>query len=106
MDTKYKPLTEYLRSVPLTIGELTLTFDDLEGILGFRLPKSMMDARQMAGTDRVHDIASDDRAVWLWWAVGDASRVTCRVSRENGPFKVRDWRLPGVPHGFALEEML
>lgn len=46
MDTKYEPLAEYLRSVPLATDEVTLTFADLEGILGFRLPKSATDYRQ------------------------------------------------------------
>lgn len=46
MDTKYEPLTEYLRSVNPGTHEITLTFGDLKDILGFHLPKSATDYRQ------------------------------------------------------------
>ena len=37
---KYDALYDFLERVPPDIGENTLTFDEMEKILGFKLPKS------------------------------------------------------------------
>jgi len=46
MTSKYEPLREYFVALPQTTREVTLTFRELEQILGFVLPKSATDYRQ------------------------------------------------------------
>ena len=38
--SKYSPITEFLKNQPVEKRDLTVTFDTLEEILGFSLPKS------------------------------------------------------------------
>lgn len=46
MESKYAPLRNYLVALPPSTLEVTLTFRQLEEILGFSLPKSATDYRQ------------------------------------------------------------
>jgi len=40
MPSKYAPLEKYLRELPPSQNEMTLSFDQIEGILKFKLPSS------------------------------------------------------------------
>ena len=40
MAGKYTPLENYLRNLPASQKEISLPFDQIEGILGFKLPSS------------------------------------------------------------------
>ncbi len=43
--SKYDPLRDLLASIPLSVTEKTLTFSEIENILGFRLPNSAYNHR-------------------------------------------------------------
>jgi hypothetical protein len=43
---KYESLQKHLALLPKDVREVTLTFDQLEEMLGFKLPKSAVDYRQ------------------------------------------------------------
>jgi hypothetical protein len=49
---KYQPLKEHLLNVPNAKKEVTLTFPQVEAILGFELPKSAVDYRQWWGNQQ------------------------------------------------------
>ncbi len=49
MTSKYKPLAEFLARAPDDQRDLTLSFLELEKLLGFSLPKSAVDYRQWWG---------------------------------------------------------
>jgi putative restriction endonuclease len=40
MPAKYEPLEQYLHAIPLNVQEVTLSFPEIERILGAPLPKS------------------------------------------------------------------
>jgi len=44
--SKYDRLTQHLNSISSNVREVTITFKELEGILGFVLPKSAVEYRQ------------------------------------------------------------
>lgn len=67
MAMKYEPLKNHLLSVPGEVREITLSFQQLEGILGFELPKSAIDFRQWWGNQ--HDMKSRSQAE-AWLAAG------------------------------------
>lgn len=46
MSSKYDALTQHFAAVPSTVRDITLTFREMEAILGFTLPKSATDYRQ------------------------------------------------------------
>ena len=46
MAGKYVPLETYLRDLPASLREVTLSFDQIEGILKSRLPSSAYEYRQ------------------------------------------------------------
>jgi len=46
MASKYDPLAEHLLALSSNTDEITLTFQQLESVLGFVLPKSAVDYRQ------------------------------------------------------------
>ena len=49
---KYGPLKLHLLSIPEDRNEVTLSFRQLEAILGFELPRSAVDYRQWWGNQR------------------------------------------------------
>ena len=61
---KYEPLKEHLLAIPADMYEVTLSFRQLEAILGFELPKTVVDYRQWWGNQR--DTKSRSQAeAWL-----------------------------------------
>ena len=61
---KYDPLKAHLLTIPYDKKEITLSFRQLEAILGFELPKSAVDYRQWWGNQRDTGSRSQSGA-WL-----------------------------------------
>ena len=81
---KYWRLTEYLRS--LDSRQVTLTFEELTGIIGFPLPDSASnyDAWWHGGGSHTHTRAWED-AGWSVRADRNNRRATFRKSTERSP---------------------
>lgn len=63
MASKYDALSNHLTGVATTAREVTLTFRQLEEILGFTLPKSATDYRQWWG-NQFHSKNRPQAAAW------------------------------------------
>ena len=64
MKGKYDPLYDFLIDLPSDIGEITLTFKQVEGILAKRLPQSAYTYRPWWGNERSLSGHSQARA-WM-----------------------------------------
>ena len=61
---KYQPLKEHLLKIPKEKNEVTLSFRQLETILGFDLPKSAVDYRQWWG-NQLDEKGRSQAQAWL-----------------------------------------
>ncbi len=64
MASKYDPLGKHLASLPSDVSEITISFADLEEILGFSLPKSATEHRQW-WANQINRGAPPQADVWL-----------------------------------------
>lgn len=64
---KYRPLETHLRELPASTRDVTLSFEQLEAILGDRLPPSAFDHRAWWGNERPghHHVHAH-----AWWNAG------------------------------------
>jgi len=64
VSSKYEALAHHLASVEPTVREVTLTFRQIEVLLGFALPKSATDYRQWWG-NQVDSKNRPQAAAWI-----------------------------------------
>jgi hypothetical protein len=78
--SKYEPLKQYLEDISSTIGEKSLSFDEIERILRFKLPKSAYEYRpwwENPSSTTYHPYAQS----WLGagWKVDSVDQLDKRV---------------------------
>jgi hypothetical protein len=86
MPGKYVPLEKYLSSLPITTGEIRLSFEQIEKILLFRLPASAYeDSRWWEKATEANHVSSRawSNAGWKMASV-DVETKQVRFVRENG----------------------
>ncbi len=63
-DLKYDPLARYLRDQAVTASSVTLSFEQIEGMIGAKLPASAYDHRAWWGNEKDTTIHPQKKA-WL-----------------------------------------
>ena len=82
--SKYQPLADYLAGLPAEVTTVTLTFPQIEAVLGAPLPRSALHAPFWANAWRPRAVLSQTRAVqgagWrlggMRWMPGGGRAVT------------------------------
>jgi hypothetical protein len=98
--SKYSPITEFLKNQPAEKRDLTVSFDTLEEILGFSLPKSALTHRPWCANDKAGILTQ----AWSWLEAGlrvdsvNFAKLWVRFKRESGfrPEQTSNEAIPAI----------